>query len=293
MRRLLSRLTDERVRRHLLGPLAYRAGEQRFRGDFVTSALMAERRDSLLVEVVQALEHEAIPVILLKGISYVGTIYDDPAERPMSDIDLMVPPPDHTRALGCLRRLGYWDAGSRMSGFGSHHAVAMKRRHASIDLHRSMIQPLRSRLDIDDLWRRARPAEERTDASLRLAPVDELVLHLIHIARHELMVPLINYVDAVRLLDRLPGGREPVVDRAAEFRMARGVRAALAMTDAVWAGRPFDSRVLPGVAEVIRGDAVWRPLQMARKARLVDGPRELFGLVAIGLYERFAPVLDL
>jgi hypothetical protein len=289
MQGVLSRLSDERVRQHMLGPLAYRAGRDRFRSDFVASALQAERREVLLSELVEAFADQAIPLILLKGISYIGTIYDDPGERPMSDIDVLVRGPDHGRALGCLRRLGYWDAGSRMSAFSSHHAVAMKRRHASIDLHRNIVQPLRSRVDVRGLWQRAAPAVERSDGALRLDPVDELVVHLIHIARHELMVPLINYVDGARLLERVPGGRSAVVARAERFRAGRAVGAALAMTDAMWSERSFPSRLLPDVDEVVRGRAVWRPLQMLRKASLVDGPRELVGLVAVGLYERFSP----
>jgi hypothetical protein len=213
----------------------------------------------------------------------VGRIYEDPAERPMSDVDLLVPPHLHARAERVLRRLGFWRVGSPRQQSRLHHAVGYKRKGASIDLHRSIVQPWRSRVDVDALWQRAVPIS----AGLwRLDPVDEAVIHLGHIARHELMVPVINYVDAARLLDRVD--RAAVEERARAFRLGRGVHAALAMTDAITRGAPLAGRVLPSMQEVFAYGRVWRPLQVLRKALLVDGPRELVGLAAVAVYDGMA-----
>lgn len=280
-------LPDALVRRHFLAPLAYQAGIERFRRDHVASALVAELRARSLREVAGALAGAGIPVALLKGVSYVGRIYAAPAERPMSDIDLLVPAAVHDRAARVLRRLGFWRVGSPRQHSRLHHAVGYKRRGASIDLHRSIIQPWRSRVDVDALWRRAVPATDHDLPGLRrLAPVDELVIHLAHIARHELMVPAINYVDAARLLRRVD--RDAVRARARRFRLGRAADAALTMTDALAHGRALGCRVLPSVREVLAYRPVWRPLQCLRKALLVEGAPELAGLVAVGVYDGLA-----
>lgn len=284
-------LPDALVRRHFLAPLAYRAGAQRFRDDFIASALLAELRERTSREVVAALTADGIPVILLKGISYARLVYADPAERPMSDVDLLVPPDMHEAAARVLRRLGYWVAGSHRQRSPLHHAVAFKRKGASIDLHRSMVQPLRSRIDLAGLWRRAVPATETDGKALRLDPVDEAVIHLGHIARHELLVPAINYVDAARLMRRVPRAPDVVLARAREFRLGRGVRAALAMTHALTRGGPDDvppPAPMPSVAEVLAYRPVWRPIQFLRKALLVEGPAELVGLAVVGTYGHLA-----
>jgi hypothetical protein len=274
---------DALIRRHLLAPLAYRAGLERFHRDYVASALLAELRAVVLGEVGDALADERIPVAVIKGAAYVGRIYEDPAERPMSDVDLLVPPDQHAQAERVLRWLGFWRVGSPRQQSRLHHAVGYKRKGASIDLHRSIVQPWRSRVDVEALWRRAVPMA----AGLwRLDPVDEVVIHLGHIARHELMVPVINYVDAARLLDRVD--RVAVEQRAAAFRLGRGVRAALAMTDAIVRGAPLAGRILPSMHEVFAYGRVWRPLQVLRKALLVDGPRELVGLAAVAVYDGVA-----
>jgi hypothetical protein len=287
---VLAHVPDVLVRKHLLAPLASRSGLARYRKDFIASALLAELRERTLAEVVAALSERAIPVILLKGISYAATIYADPAERPMSDIDLMVPPAAHDRAAHALRRLGYWAAGSHRQASRMHHAVCFRRRDVAIDLHRSMVQPLRSRIDIQGLWRRARPAAERSDGSMRLEPVDEAVVHLAHTARHELRVPAINYIDAARLMARVSGSA--VLARAREFRLGRAVGAAMAMTRALTRGSalrwPALMSVLPDPGEILAFGPIARPVQLARKISLVEGPAELLGLVAAGLHGNLA-----
>src|SRR5678816_2510112 len=78
------------VRAHHLGPIAYKRGVAEFRAEYAASTVVAERRAGLLAEVVGALRTRGVRVALVKGISFVGTIYPDPAERPMNDIDLLI-----------------------------------------------------------------------------------------------------------------------------------------------------------------------------------------------------------
>jgi hypothetical protein len=280
------------VRAHFLAPLASRVGFSEFRNDFIANSLLAQVRERILAEGVAALSARAIPVILLKGISYAGYLYADPAERPMSDIDLLVPPAAHGDAVRVLRRQGYWAAGSSRQASPMHHAISLKRKGAAIDLHRSIMQPLRSRIDIHAIWRRARPAPERADGALRLDPIDEAVLHLAHAARHELGVPLINYVDAHRLLTRVP--HDQVIDRARRYRLGRGVRAAVTMTRALCSRQPDPTaawHLLPSCRELLARQPVSRPVQLMRKALLLDGPVQLLGLILAYAHARMIPHL--
>ncbi|ACY12951.1 nucleotidyltransferase family protein [Haliangium ochraceum] len=279
----LAALPEALVRRHFLAPLAYRAGAGRFRRDYIASALMAELRARTLDEVTGAFADAGIELVRIKGIAYLGALYRDPAERPMSDIDLLVPPARHADAARALRRLGYWRVGSPRQHSRLHHAVGYKRRNASVDLHRSMVQPWRSRVDIDALWRRA---SREPAGPQRLEAVDEAVLHFAHLARHELLAPLVNYIDGARLLRRV--ARADIAARARDFRLARAVDAALRMTEALTS----NARLRPGLGtspdEVLAYRPIWRPLQIARKALLVDGPAELVGLFAVGCYDGLA-----
>lgn len=293
--RVLSPIEDlpiDLLRTHHLGPLAYKAGYEELRDEYVRNALDHEVRHKRLDDAVAVLTAAKIPVLLLKGVSYVGVIYDDPADRPMSDIDLMVPRTDHPRAVQVLGELGYAPHADRRQGSRLHHSMTLVCKNMPLDLHRSMIQPLRSRIDVQGLWDRALPAIEREDAALRLDPVDEATLHLIHIARHELMVPALAYLEAHRLIERRDVNRARVETRARSFRLSRAVSAALCLADALCEGRAQpdwadrSSRFLPDPAEVLAAEPVARRRQLVRKTALLEGPRELAGLVAVAALER-------
>lgn len=259
------------VRRHRLGPLAYRAGLDHFRGDHIAASLRAEQHRAIAIEAVDTLARAGVPVALFKGASYAGWLYDEPAVRPMTDIDLLVPPHAFDAATAALTATGYRLAKAARSRF--HHAVALKRPGAAIDLHRSPIQIGRAAIDFDAVWRRAVPASW-VPGALHLDPIDETLFHIGHLARHELIVVLISYVDAGRLLRRVD--REHLLERAASWRFRRVVELSLAVIEDVlgWGSRR-PPRWLPDRAEVLRGDRPRRPLEVARKLLLVEGPREL------------------
>lgn len=293
--RVLSPIEDlpiDLLRAHHLGPLAYKAGYEELRDEYVRNAVEHEVRQKRLDDAIAVLTAAEIPVMLLKGVSYVGVIYDDAADRPMSDIDLMVRPGHHARAVEALGELGYARHADRLQGSRLHHSMTLVCKNMPLDLHRSMIQPLRSRIDVQGLWDRALPAIEREDAALRLDPVDEATLHLIHIARHELMVPALAYLEARRLIERRDVNRTRVEARAKSFRLSRAVGAALCLADALcegraraaWPDRP--SRILPDPTEVLAAEPVTRRRQLVRKTALLEGPRELAGLVAVAALER-------
>jgi hypothetical protein len=291
------------VRRHLLAPLAHQAGCAGFRNDAVASGLLAELRERLAAEAVAALAAAGVPVILLKGASYAGHLYEDPALRPMTDLDLMVPAADHPRAIRALGACGYRPERKPGSRSALHHATTLRGPSTSVDLHRSMVQPLRSRVDLDGVWRRAHPATERTDGALRMELVDETLFHLVHLARHELLVSAVAYVDAARLFSRVAaaGAWAELAERAAAWRLGRAVGAAVAATvdlsgGAVTSSAPLPApgtlgrRLLPSVREIAAGPPAPRGVQLVRKAWLLEGPRELLGLLAVAAHARLTSI---
>ena len=284
----------DQIRRHLLAPLAFAAGVEAFRSDAIASSLRAELRAALLDEVITAFTAAGIAVVLLKGAAYAGSIYREPGHRPMSDLDLLVRPDRVDDAHRELRRLGYWHAGSPQQRSPRHHAIALKRRDASVDLHRHILQAGRSDIPIDDLWQRARASH--VAGALRLAPVDELVVHLAHMARHELIVPAVNYVDAVRLAAALAAGqREQVAARAREWHLLRSYAATQICLARLLENAEDGPSWLPTRAQILAQDAGSRMTQLTRKLRLIEGPRQILGVLwttASGRFGKHRPARD-
>ncbi len=136
------------------------------------------------------------------------------------------------------------------------------------------------------MWQRILPASERADGTCRLDRVDETLIHLVHIARHELRVELMSYIDAARLLDRLSNQeREQLLQRASRSRLERAVRVVLEMTDALRNGTDLPdslfNRLMPSVEELLEFRPVPRLLQLFRKLALLQGPPEFAGLASV------------
>jgi hypothetical protein len=271
------------IERNHLGPIAFRLGDGRFRGEYAASSIMAARRAGLLAEMTAALVARGVRVALVKGIAYAGTIYPDPAERPMHDIDLLVPRRDFPEAMRCMAALEFARIGRIRRRSRYYHAIELARDGLRIELHRSMVQHYRTSVRMGDVWRRARP-DPGAGGAERLDPVDDLLLCMLHIARHELAVPALNYVDVSRLWDRLDAGaRDELAGRATEYRVARAVSAVRSMTELLAEGRPGRPAIrggslLPSSDEVLAMEPQVRLRQIGRKLVLSEGIREALGL---------------
>jgi len=186
------------VQRHGLAPLAARAGATQFRDDLARSALAWTRIVAMVEPLVAGLVAAGARVAAIKGLAYAKSIYAHADERPMSDVDLLVPREHHARAQRELERMGF----SRVPGALLHHATAWERAGMVVDLHISIMPAGRSRIDLDAVWSRAQPGWPA--GADQLEAVDALVFHLAHLARNRLRIPLIHVVDAARLLEHAP-----------------------------------------------------------------------------------------
>jgi hypothetical protein len=266
-------LDPELVRAHRLAPLAYLAGFQEFQKDYVAAGLLAELRQRTVDEALEALS--GIPVLLLKGISYLGRIYDDPAARPMTDVDLLVSPSRREEALRRLQRKGYWLAGKARERSAWHHAASLKKSNASIDLHCYPMQRWRTQISPDELLQRAIPLPE---GGRILEPRSELALHFAMIARTEFVNPLISFVDAARLSSLCQ--RSHVLAVARRWRVESAAKVGYALLDELRTGSISpESLAKPSLFDLALRRNPETYLRTARKALLCDGPREWLGLV--------------
>jgi hypothetical protein len=206
------------VQRHGLAPLAATSGAAEFRPDLAKTSLAWATTNKELQPVLEQFRVSGLSVAPLKGFAYATTIYGHPAERPMSDIDLLVPPRQEAEARDVLVGRGF----GLDSDAPRHHASTWVRGTTVIDLHRNIVGQGRSQIDLDALWSRTSPPD--AVGLRRLDPTDELVFHLVHIARNRLRGPLMHVVDFARL-ERRTSASEALA-RAREWGIEAAVRIA-------------------------------------------------------------------
>jgi hypothetical protein len=226
------------VQRHGLAAMAARAGAVSYRDDLAVATVQWALLEREVSGVVGALVRAGISVAPIKGFAYASSLYDNPAERPMGDVDLLVHPRDVGAARDVLRGVGF----ARGPAMVMHHAEAWTRGTLAIDLHTSMIASGRARIDLDALWSRMQPGWQ--PGAHQLEASDALGFHLLHLARNRLRLPLMNVVDFARLLDR--ASADAVLERASQWGVRRAVAWALRFCRSIIAGDPAPAGGWPG-----------------------------------------------
>jgi hypothetical protein len=77
------------------------------RQDYATSLKGAARQEQDVFQVLQVLHEAGVDIILLKGADLRLRLYGDPAQRPMTDLDLLIHKAQLTQAREALTRLNY------------------------------------------------------------------------------------------------------------------------------------------------------------------------------------------
>ena len=170
--RAVSRLPQRDLDPWLRSALKRRA--QRFAAATLSQALA-------LAEVLEELDRSGIPVVVMRGVETVETVYGEPSLRPFEDHDLLILPEDEPRARQALERLR----------FAGQSRTLFRRGGVLLDLHTDPLgagrRPTRQAafpVSVPDLLARATRGRVAGAPALILQPEDSLLLLAIHLVKH-------------------------------------------------------------------------------------------------------------
>jgi hypothetical protein len=227
--------------------------------------MAAGAHNAVLLETIgalsDALEAAGARALLLKGAALLALGYENPALRPMVDVDLLVAEPELAAAAAAVVSLGFQevasDAGDRL-----HHAAFVGRASADtpvlVELHRRLFlsPPLDRGLPPSALLARARPAM-LADRRVLVPDAVDMLLHLaghlvLQHARGERLVWVSDIDRAVRVGEGEPGFWRTVAERGAASGLATATADAL-VAARHWFGTPIDGEALTALRRA--GDA--------------------------------------
>ncbi len=193
-----------------------------------------------------------IPVMALKGVALHALVYEDEAERPLSDVDLLVPPRHHADAVRALE-----DAGFRRRTPATSWATTLAAPDVplDVDLHRRLFPTGLYRLDSDALFARSTLDASRFGAPVRLPDPYDLYAHCVgHFAKTRMdarNTRAFTDLERIARATRIEPGRCAVhLDRAGLGRAARYTLGAMPEPD------PFARAVLDALTADRLGDAL-------------------------------------
>ncbi len=226
-----------------------------------------------LGEVLAALNREQLQPVALKGIHLAACVYDEPALRPMNDIDLLFRPEELPQAEAILETLGYGGKHKSASlGAGvTKHTATFRRETASPDSAPAstpnpylstesdrMVEPHGSleeswfglRVDITSGVRERSVVTDLAGQPVRVLSAEDLLLHLcVHFCFHLIMgaPSMVQLADLLVVSQKLRIDWPGFVVRATTVRAAPYALAALTLAHKLL-GAPIPAEALTDLA---------------------------------------------
>ena len=266
----------------------------RARQAFLSQASLGMMRLESLREISKAMRARGIDIIPLKGMAYALMFEQGGPVRNMADIDILLRPERFKEAAEVLVDLGYREfyASTRV-GTKWHNERQFMRGNQMVELHRAYLPPGRISVDYRAIWKRAMSISQDGIQCLRLDREDTFLYHCFHMAVHEFSMGGLRQVVE---LDRLLKEDRPDLERAARRACAWGVRRMLFCslrlyqicypknlpeeTLDLFRPNPVIVAILeevviaPSAQVLLEPGLLFRPVQLVRKALMVERPIE-------------------
>ena len=129
-------------------------------------------------ELIDIADEADCPVAALKGAAVAFVAYHDRGERPMGDIDVLVPREEARRFFGCLTEHGYEPVRHPDAPSTHHHLPPLTRPNGlPVELHTDLAPPAAPfRVDLGGVWHRVRTTPVQSLELPHPTPED-LILH--------------------------------------------------------------------------------------------------------------------
>jgi hypothetical protein len=154
-------------------------------------------------EIIKNFSEAQIPVIAMKGIPLSFLVYDNPATRPMSDADILVPYQKAGEAVALLKKEGYKPANEAILEHDLLYGRGMgftDDNGRELDLHwRAMPDSIKSAKK-SDFWDQAAPMNVMGANAFRFSYTDELLQTIVHGLRKNPEPPIRWVADAFLLI---------------------------------------------------------------------------------------------
>jgi hypothetical protein len=239
--------------------------------------------------------------IALKGSALAPLLYESPELRPMVDVDILIRIQDWPRARAAMVKAGYRlplekDERYWLANYFNMPVGTPDEKPSSLDLHWSLGQEVRYRIDDAGIWKRAVPYRIDGRRFLRLSDEDLLLNLILHMAYHYFDARLLWLYDIRLLCLRRPVDWSLAVARAAEWRMETVFALGLAYVEKAFPGSIPEEvleRTRPGflhrllMAPLLSGapDKYFlgddeRPMQLVQGLVVMDSPVDAFRFMA-------------
>ncbi|HJU65717.1 MAG TPA: nucleotidyltransferase family protein [Gemmatimonadaceae bacterium] len=158
--------------------------------------------------VASAHERNGLSPVILKGAALRATVYAEPVERPVGDLDLLVKPCEVDESVRCLAACGYRVPRAEIANAYRKHHFHIPMPHPKgflVEVHWALRGPRSPfRLDPQAFLQRSRVMDVPRRKSIRIPSPEDMLLHLASQNVDEAFSHLCRLVDVDRVIHATP-----------------------------------------------------------------------------------------
>ncbi|CAM3109909.1 hypothetical protein SPAN111604_04185 [Sphingomonas antarctica] len=236
-----------------------------------------------------------------KGSDFQHRLYPDPALRPMSDLDVLVPRERFAELLDRLAAHGHdRKCGAHGAPFSpDHFEASIMFGEVHVELHQSFAQPVRNTIDYAGLMQRRETFVGDGLNLWRFSRADAILAQAFELAKDEFASKLIRHVDFHLLIEGHNDLLPLCVARAKQWQIQRALFGALELHrrlfpsvagDAVVAA--IDTLLTPRGRDRLRAHVLHgldghrnRAMQVQTKLNLIDSPWRRLALPVVAAWQ--------
>lgn len=241
-----------------------------WRALFLRSLSQSVLRRKQLAQLFGELERAGLDVVPLKGAWLGEAVYDDPAQRTMSDLDLLVRKNDRDAAHACLLACGY---ASGQDSLHNPYSRDQSYRHPSfpyaVELHWDFSSQMSDAVpppDLAAIWAHTNVSSCCGKRVRLLPPEDVVALLAHHLLGHLFALPLRAHLDLALLLKKAGERLSPPALQSASVRWKTG------------GGAPFLVRFTAGLFDLALAPELDAWAEAPDPARLAQACQAVFSL---------------
>ncbi len=222
----------------------------KFRKAYLWSCSRSLQMEHQLQEILSAFSRKNIPVLVLKGPALGRIVYENPALRPSSDLDLLVKPNDVIEIRSLLINLGYKLQNKCFETFQYSQCEEVYNRgkhYRSVEIHWALCTNLKGlhEKDLSPFFSRALSVSTETTEFWTLDPVDSLIQVALHALEHHPFDMRINWcMDVSFLIQRiiLDYSVPTLLKRSKEWKALGAIKDMLQLSN-FWIGIPKKKQI--------------------------------------------------
>ncbi len=177
------------------------------RTNYLRSANHSEENFRELATLLDTIIAARIPMILLKGAALAAALYDRISQRPMGDLDLLIPKDSLPAFIEIIRGRGYVDNRNLGKGFeeefGSEACfIRPDASRLAVDLHWHVFSSpyWAKKIPVEWFWRHTASVDIRGRQAEMLSPAAAFLHQAVHFHSHQTETALLPLYDIARLM---------------------------------------------------------------------------------------------